>query len=147
MTGTTHDVPMSNDALIAKDVTEHVIGAFYDVYRELGFGFLEHVYMLAMELELMARGRRVGTEVAVQVRYKGESLTTQRIDMIVDEKVVVEIKSTALLPATAERQTLNYLRATNLEVALLLHFGPKPRFYRLVCSHTRTLPRQSAASA
>lgn len=62
-------------------------------------------------------------------------LTTQRIDMIVDEKVVVEIKSTPVLPPTAQRQLLNYLRATKLEVALLLHFGPDARFYRLVQSN------------
>jgi GxxExxY protein len=126
---------MANEELIAREITEQVIGAFYEVYRELGFGFLEHVYVLAMERELMARGRQVGREVSVQVRYKGVLLTSQRIDMIVDEKVVVEIKSTSILPTTAERQTLNYLRASNLEVGLLLHFGPTAEFHRFVCSH------------
>lgn len=68
-------------------------------------------------------------------RYRGDVLTSQRIDMIVDEKVVVEIKSTHVLPPTAKRQTLNYLRATMLEVGLLLHFGPEPKFYRFIQSN------------
>ena len=124
-------------ALIQQDTTGHVIGAFFDVYFALGFGFLEHVYSLALERELMERGRLVGREVSIPIFYKGNSLTSQRVDMIVDERVVVEIKSTYVLPPTAKRQTLNYLRSTNLEVALILHFGPEPKFYRLVHSTKR----------
>ena len=125
---------MIDAGLIQRDTTSHVIGAFYDVYNALGFGFLEHVYSLALERELVARGRLVGREVSIPIIYKGDVLTSQRVDMIVDEKVVVEIKSTYVLPPTAKRQTLNYLRSTNLEVALLLHFGPDARFHRLVQS-------------
>ena len=122
------------DNLIEHEITHEIIGAFYDTYNALGFGFLEHVYALALERELTARGRTVRREVSVPVMYKGELLTTQRLDMIVDDKVVVEIKSTHTLPQTAHRQLLNYLRATALEVALLLHFGPDARFYRIVQS-------------
>jgi GxxExxY protein len=125
---------MSDCGLIEREVTSDVIGAFYDVYNTLGFGFVEHVYSLALERELLGRGRRVGREVSVRISYRGDRLTSQRVDMIVDEKVVVEIKSTHVLPPTAKRQTLNYLRATTLEVALLLHFGPQARFYRFVQS-------------
>lgn len=126
---------MRDPALIQRAITGDVIGAFFDVYNALGFGFLEHVYSLALERELRARGRRVGREVAIPISYKGEVLTSQRIDMIVDETVVVEIKSTHVLPPMAQRQTLNYLRATSLEIALILHFGPEARFYRLIQSN------------
>ena len=126
---------MSDGGLIEREVTSDVIGSFYDVYNTLGFGFVEHVYSLALERELLGRGRRVGREVSVRISYRGDRLTSQRVDMIVDEKVVVEIKSTHILPPTAKRQTLNYLRAPTLEVALLLHFGPQARFYRFVQSN------------
>jgi GxxExxY protein len=127
-----------HENLLERETTNVVIGAFYEVYNALGFGFLEHVYSLALERVLIGRGRLVGREVSVPVWFQGEILTSQRIDLIVDEKVVVEVKASHILPPTAQRQTTNYLRATRLEVALLLHFGPKPRFYRLV--HTNRNP-------
>ena len=121
-----------NESLLERETTSEIIGAFYDVYNKLGFGFLEHVYSVALERELFKRGRKVGREVVVPILYDGAVLTTQRLDMIVDEKVIVEIKSTSVLPPLTQRQTFNYLRATNLEVALILHFGPEAKFYRLV---------------
>jgi GxxExxY protein len=117
--------------LLQEERTQSVIGAFYEVYNTLGFGFLEHFYAMAMERELLARGHRVAREVGVRVHYKGEELGEQRLDMIVDEKLVVEIKSTFRLHRAAPRQVYNYLKATRLEVGLLLHFGPSPTFYRL----------------
>ena len=122
---------MNLEHLIEREITGDVIGAFYDVYNELGFGFLEFVYSLALEKELLRRGR-VGREVSVPVIYKGEILANQRVDMVVDDKVMVEIKSTEMLHPKARRLTLNYLRSTTLEVALLLHFGPEAHFYRFV---------------
>jgi GxxExxY protein len=129
------DLRVVNPDLLERESTHAIIGAFFDVYNLLGYGFLEHVYSLALERDLVARGRMVGREVSIPIRFRGEVLTTQRVDMIVDEKIVVEIKSTFVLPPTAKRQLLNYLRATNLEVALLLHFGPDAKFYRLVQSN------------
>ena len=126
---------MDNDDLLEREVTNDIIGAFYVVYNKLGFGFLEHVYNAALERELLARGRAVARQVLVQIFYDGEPIATQRLDFIVDGSVVVESKSTERLPPNAQRQTLNYLRASTLEVALVLHFGPEPRFYRLF--HTR----------
>ena len=118
--------------LIEEELTHSVIGAFFDVYNALGYGFLEHVYAMALERELLARGHRVGREVSVNIVYQGNVLTSQRLDFIVDEKLVVEAKSTQILPAFAARQLYNYLRATNLDVGLLLHFGPEPKFHRLI---------------
>jgi GxxExxY protein len=123
---------MSLEHLIEREITGDVIGAFYEVYNQLGFGFLEFVYSLALEKELLRRGRTVGREVSVPVIYKGEILANQRVDMVVDDKVMVEIKSTETLHPKARRLTLNYLRSTPLEVGLLLHFGPRAHFYRFV---------------
>jgi GxxExxY protein len=121
--------------LIHSELTESVVGAFYDVYNTLGFGFLEHIYMTALERELVTRGHAVAREACVRVRYKGEELGQQRIDMIVDEKLIVEAKSTYELHKAAARQVFNYLRATNIELGLLLYFGPRPSFYRLISSN------------
>jgi GxxExxY protein len=117
--------------LFQEDLTRSVIGAFYEVYNTLGYGFLEQVYVMALERELRWRGHGVGREVYVPVSYKGEDLAKQRIDMLVDAALVIETKSTQELPRMATRQLFNCLRATNLQLGLLLHFGPEPRFYRV----------------
>jgi GxxExxY protein len=123
---------MARRELIEERLTHSAIGAFFEVYNILGYGFLEQVYIMALERELRARGHRVGREVWIPVNYKGEELCKQRLDMVVDEKLIIEIKATSDLPRSASRQLYNYLRATNLAVGLLLHFGPEPKFYRLV---------------
>ena len=119
--------------LLHDELTRSVIGAFYEVYNALGCGFLENLYVTALERELVKRGHKVSRELSVRVTYKGEDLGQQRLDMVVDEILVVEAKSTHVLHRSASRQLYNYLRATNLELGLLLHFGPQPRFYRVVC--------------
>jgi GxxExxY protein len=129
---------MARGELIYERLTHSVIGAFYDVYNTLGFGFLEQVYVTALERELRAHGHRVGREVFVPVYYKGEQIVRQRLDMIVDEKLVVEVKSTYELHGAAPRQVYNYLRATHLELGLLLHFGPHPKFHRILCKNPST---------
>ena len=111
--------------------TGTVIGAFYEVYNTLGFGLMERFYSRALEREIRARGLPVERERCVPVTYKGEPLGLQRIDMLVDRRLVVECKSNFLLPVTAVRQVYNYLRCTGLELALLLHFGPAPKVYRV----------------
>jgi GxxExxY protein len=130
---------MAPRELVGEELTGSIIGVFYDVYNTLGYGFLEHVYIMALERELLGRGHGVGREVAVEISYKGHPLATQRIDMIVDGLVVVETKATMLLHKTAPRQLFNYLRATNLEVGLLLHFGPEPAFYRIVSLNSQRI--------
>ena len=127
---------MALGELILERLTHSVIGAFFEVHNTLGCGFLEYLYNAALERELTARGHRVGREVSVPVFYKGEELGRQRLDMIVDGKLVVETKSTYDLHKAAERQVYNYLRATKLEVGLLLHFAPQPKFYRVVCRNS-----------
>jgi len=95
---------------------------------------------MALERELIARNHQIAREVAVQVFYKGDHIAEQRLDMIVDQRLVVETKSTRELHKSANRQVYNYLRATNLQVGLLLHFGPEARFYRIVHQQKRTDP-------
>jgi GxxExxY protein len=130
---------MPRQKLVLEPLTRSVIGAFYEVYNTLGFGFLEHVYKAALERELIARGHRVEREVSIIIRYKGEQVAVQRLDMIVDEKLVVESKASVALHAGAQAQVYSYLRASNLEVGLLLHFGLDPKFYRVVDLHSRRM--------
>lgn len=132
--------------LIEKQLTHSVIGAFFEVYNTLGYGFLEHLYVRAMAEELRARGHCVAHEVAVRVMYKERSLGLQRLDLIVDDSLVVEAKASAELHKAASRQLYNYLRATNLRVGLLLHFGPDPHFYRIISPVKRSDPKHQLRS-
>ena len=123
------------DGFLHEALTYDIIRAFFEVYNELGHGLLESVYAAALAFVLRGMGHEVQTEVGVTVYFRGHAIARQRIDMLVDGLVVVEIKSTQELPKTATRQLYNYLKATKLEVGLLLHFGPDPRFLRLVSSN------------
>jgi GxxExxY protein len=126
---------MTPTKLIYEKLTYSVIGAFYEVYYTLGYGFLEHVYVASLTRELRSRKHDLDREVSVPVLYKGEEVARQRLDMIVDQQLVLEVKSTRTLHDGSVRQVENYLRATNLEVGLLLHFGPQPRFYRVISTN------------
>ena len=112
--------------------TRSIIGGFYAVYTELGYGLVEPLYSKALEVELRLRGHVVEREKWFDVYYKGHRLGRQRIDMIVDHAVVVENKATERLPLCVKRQLQTYLRVTGLELGLILHFGPQPKFYRQV---------------
>lgn len=127
-------------------LTHSVIGAFYEVYNNLGFGFLERFYVTALQRELLQRGHRVAREVCVHVLYKGEKLGSQRLDLIVDERLVIETKATWEVHKSATRQLYNYLKATNLELGLVLHFGPEPKFYRVICRNTESDPEHPKPS-
>jgi GxxExxY protein len=121
--------------LIEEELSGSVIGAFFTVHRHLGYGFLEHVYAAALEIELRDRGHDVARQLGVVVRYKHIEIADQRLDMVVDHKLVVEIKSSEKLHRDAPRQLFNYLRATNLEVGLLLHFGRDANCQRVACEN------------
>jgi len=131
---------MAPDKLLEETLTRSVIGAFFEVYNHLGFGFLEHLYVSALERELLAREHHVMRELCVRVMYKGQELGVQRLDMVVDHKLVVETKSSSELHKSSTRQLYNYLHATNLEVGLLLHFGPRATFHRVICRHSKYNP-------
>jgi GxxExxY protein len=138
---------LSRVELIHEGLTRSVIGAFFEVARILGFGFLEHVYVASLTRELRDRGHDVGREVSVPILYKGEEVARQRLDMVVEGKLIVEIKSTRILHEGSVRQVANYLRATNLELGILLHFGLNPRFYRVICTNPHLARPQEPLSA
>ena len=120
---------------VIESTSRSVIGAFLEVYNTLGHGFLEHFYVRALEYELRERGHHVSRELSVDVRYKHLCLGQQRMDMVGDHRLIVEAKATEVLHPSAKRQVFNYLKATNMEVGLLLHFGREPKFYRVEYPH------------
>ena len=124
---------MKHIGLISEELTGSAIAAFYAVYDALGSGFLERLYVAAMETELRRRGHTVTREASVPVFYKGENIGLQRLDMLVDGQLVIEIKAAPSASAYGNKQLFSYLRATRLEVGLLFIFGPQPTFKRIVC--------------
>ena len=121
--------------LLHGDITGEIISSFYAVYNELGFGFLESVYVRALAIELFQRRMNVAREVPVTVYYKGVTVGTYRADLVVAETVVVEAKAGEHTAESDRIQLLNYLRASGKEVGLLLHFGPKATLKRVI--HTK----------
>jgi GxxExxY protein len=109
--------------LIEEALTNSIIGTFYDVRRELGYGFREHIYALALERALVARGHKVAREVPVMVYFRGEPLARQVIDVIVDDKAIVENKSAFGRVREACGQTYSYLWGTTLEVGLVFSYA------------------------
>ena len=112
------------------DLTEKIIGAFYDVYAKLGYGFLEDVYLKVLVIELKKRELIPTTENPIEVYYEGELIGKYFADIIVNDLVILELKSVKALATEHEAQLLNYLKATPYEVGLLLNFGPKPETKR-----------------
>jgi GxxExxY protein len=123
--------------LLHGDITDKILGAFYQVHFELGFGFLESVYSRAIAHLLVEGGLHVKREVPIAVHFRGMRLGAFRADLIVEEKVLVELKASPVLDPSAEAQLLNYLRATNLQVGLVLHFGEKAQFRRRLYTNDR----------
>ena len=123
--------------LVAERLSNRVISAFYTVYNKLRYGYLEQVYVGAMAVELRRSGLRFKREHVMSVSYEGEVVGWYRADLVVEDVLVVEVKAGRALDESARWQTLNYLRTTGLELALLLHFGPSPKFHRIVASRER----------
>ena len=128
---------LSPGRLMRGEMTGQIIGAFYDVFNELRYGFLESVYAGALEVEFRERRIPYVRELPLEVVYKGRVVGTYRADFFVAGQVIVEIKATRQLHDADRRQLLHYLRATGQEVGLLLHFGQKAEFHRMVYSQER----------
>jgi len=120
-----------------KELTETIIGVFFEVYNELGHGFLESVYERAFEIALTAKGINVLRQIQVPVSFRGQSVGDFVADMLVERSVLLELKAARTLDAAHEAQLLNYLRATEIEVGLLFNFGIKPEFRRLAFDNSR----------
>ena len=120
-----------------REITEFVLKVFYQVYNELGYGFLEKVYENAMAMELTDLGQTVGQQIPIDVIYKKCTIGRYEADLVVNDLVIVELKAVEELVEKHEAQLLNYLKATRFEVGLLLNFGPKPSFKRKVFDNSR----------
>jgi GxxExxY protein len=125
------------------ELTDAIIGVFYDVYNELGHGFLESTYAEAMLVALEQASLRAVREVPVPVWFRSRKVGQYFADMVVDGRVLLELKATRNLESAHEAQLLHYLRATDLEVGLLLNFGVRPQFRRLLFDNARKKIREN----
>ncbi len=118
-------------SLLHKDISEKIIKAFYSVYNELGYGFLEKVYENAMVHELNLTGLKVKQQFPIKVYYKETVVGKYFTDILVDNKIILELK-TSKIEKAHELQLLNYLKATDIELGLILSFGQEPKFARKI---------------
>jgi GxxExxY protein len=123
--------------LIRQELSGKVIGVYYEVYNELGHGFLELVYEQALSIALAEHGIFFQRQVAIPVWFRGQQIGDFRADLLVDNKVIVELKAGRAIELAWEKQLLNYLRATEIEVGLLMNFGPTAQFRRLIFDNER----------
>jgi GxxExxY protein len=123
---------MDAAGLAHRALSERVIGLFYETYNELGHGFLESVYERAFALRLQEAEIEVKRQYPIVVRFRGHVVGEFRADLLIEDVLLVEIKSTPALLPVHEAQLLNYLKATSIKVGLLVNFGPRPHFRRRV---------------
>jgi GxxExxY protein len=124
--------------ILHKEITDKIIKAFYSVYNVLGFGFLEKVYENALFLELTGMGLICEKQKPIEVYYNGNMVGEYFADMIVNGCVIVELKAGETLCRAHELQLINYLKATEMEVGLLLNFGKKAEFKRKIMTNSKT---------
>jgi len=129
-----------------KELTGKVIGVFYDVYNELGHGFIESVYQKSLQLALTSVGIKALCKIEIPVEFRGQSVGDFEADMLVENCLLLELKAVRTLDSAHEAQLLNYLRATDIELGLLLNFGLKPEFKRMVFDNSRKLQRKLSKS-
>ena len=139
----------SSTGLAHEELTGEILSAFYLVYNELGHGFLESVYESALTIVLQRSGLQVRRQAELQVWFQRQRVGTFRADLVVEDRVIVELKAARALEASHIAQLLNALRATDIEVGLLLNFGPRAEFKRMAFTNSRKqippTPRSSAA--
>lgn len=123
--------------MLHEKTTEKILQAFYSVYNNLGYGFLEKVYENAMRIELESPGCQVETQKPIQVSYRGQAVGEYFADLVVDGRVIVELKAAESIHPEHEAQLINYLRATQIEIGLLLNFGKKAEFKRKIFTNDR----------
>lgn len=126
-----------NEQFKHSDLTEKIIGTFYEVYNELGFGFLESVYENSLAIALREQGLEIHQQIAVPVWFRGKQVGDFDADILVNRLVFLELKAVRAIDPAHVAQLMNYLKATDIEVGLLLNFGPKPEFKRIVFGNER----------
>jgi GxxExxY protein len=129
------------------EVTEKIIGTFYDVYNELGYGFLESVYEESLVIALRQAGLMVNRQVSVPVWFRNHKVGEFRADVTVENCVLLELKCAKGLDPAHEAQILHYLKSTDIEVGLLLNFGLKPQFRRLLFDNERKKIRENSCKS
>lgn len=123
--------------LLHQKLTDGIIKTFYEVYNELGYGFLEKVYQNALFFELKKKGYKVEAQKKISVYYKGVEVGEFYADIVVEDLVILELKAADCIVKDFENQILNYLRGTDCEVGLLFNFGKKPEFKRKIFENYR----------
>lgn len=128
---------MNTGSLKHKEITDRIIKGFYEVYNELGDGFMESVYERALYIVLLSYGLQVEKQKDIAVHFRGQVIGEYRADLVVDEKIIVEIKAVRGIVPEHEAQIINYLKATDMEIGLLINFGQKPEFKRFILDNKR----------
>ena len=128
---------MKEKSYLHSEITEVIIGAFYDVYNTLGYGFLEKVYENALVLELAERGLSSKQQQPINVFYKNVQVGNYFADIVVENSVIIELKAAENIIVQHEFQLINYLKATEIEIGLLMNFGKKPQFKRKIFTNER----------
>lgn len=131
------DSPVVNEQFRHFELTKSIIGTFYEVYNELGHGFLESVYENSLTIALRQKGLNVFQQIAVPVWFRGSRVGDFVADLLVNQLVILELKSVRSIDSAHIAQLLNYLKATEIEIGLVLNFGPKPEFKRLAFGNDR----------
>ncbi|NQT50148.1 GxxExxY protein [Candidatus Kuenenbacteria bacterium] len=126
---------MINDQYKHSDITEKIIGCAMKVHAELGNGFQEVIYQRALAIELREAGLDFVREQEMQIYYKGYDIGTRRVDFLVEDCIMVELKAVILLEDVHLAQAINYLEAYNLEIGLLINFGARSLVFKRVKNH------------
>ena len=128
---------MNTDSMLYKDLSDEIIYWFYEVYNTLKYGFLEKVYKNALYLDLTNAGLLCETEKQIDVYYKEKRVGVYYADIVVENKIILELKTSESICKEHEYQLSNYLRATDYEVGYILNFGKKPEFKRILFTNDR----------
>lgn len=130
-----------------KEETDGIISAFYDVYNALGAGFLERVYQNALYIELLKRGYECEAQKKINVYYRGVCVGEYFADILVNNRVILELKATDDICLEHELQLINYLKATDIQVGLLLNFGPHPQIRRKLYTNDKKENQRSSVES
>jgi GxxExxY protein len=125
--------------MLYDELSEEIIDLFFEVYNELGYGFLEKVYKNALYFELKDAGHQCEAEKSIDVFYKHRNVGQYYADIVVDDKIILELKVAERIVQAHEYQLINYLRATRYEVGYVLNFGKKPEFKRILLTNDRKI--------
>ncbi len=132
----------SGGTMLHEELSGKILNAFYAVYNRLGHGFLEKVYENALVIELKKRELDVQQQRRIDVYYEGYEVGEYYADILVNDLVILELKAAEAIAPEHEAQLINYLAATNIELGLLLNFGPKPQFVRRILTNDKKANRK-----